>query len=273
MDANDKEVTYLMRILIVGNTDVGKTSLLVRFNEDKFVRNQRTTIGVDYKAREMFIGTVKCKLQIWDTAGQERFRSMTSAFYNKASGVILVFDVCQKESFDALPAWLEDIKRDAPEGCNIVLCANKVDMEADAWQVSRSQFADYARRENLEILETSGKSGENVTELFVSISAEILRTGMYAMLMRVCCQCPSVHLRGAHRVLIILSSLLRVPPSDIMLIDTNAHSHIPTGKHKLAQVRPEHEGGGGGGTLADSNSSIINNLKTKAKAKESSSCC
>jgi len=95
----DSDTIYLMRILIVGNTDVGKTSLLVRFNEDKFVRNQRTTIGVDYKAREIFIGQIKCKLQIWDTAGQERFRSMTSAFYNKASGVILTFDVGQKESF------------------------------------------------------------------------------------------------------------------------------------------------------------------------------
>ena len=97
-------VTYLMRILIVGNTDVGKTILLVRFNEDKFVTNQRTTIGVDYKAREVEICGERVKMQIWDTAGQERFRSMTSAFYNKAQGVVLCFDVGQRNSFLSPPA-------------------------------------------------------------------------------------------------------------------------------------------------------------------------
>ena len=78
---------------------------------DKFILNQRTTVGVDYKARVINIGGEDVKLQIWETAGQERFRSMTAAFYNKAQGVIITFDVTQKESFQALPMWIEDVKK------------------------------------------------------------------------------------------------------------------------------------------------------------------
>ena len=78
---------------------------------DKFILNQRTTVGVDYKARVINIGGEDVKLQIWDTAGQERFRSMTAAFYNKAQGVIIAFDVTQKESFQALPMWIDDVKK------------------------------------------------------------------------------------------------------------------------------------------------------------------
>ncbi len=209
---------YLMRILIVGNTDVGKTSLLVRFNDDKFVKNQRTTIGVDYKARELTISNERCKLQIWDTAGQERFRSMTSAFYNKASGVILVFDVCQNESFAALPTWIEDIRRDAPEGCNIILCANKVDQEPELWMVTKQEYEQYAASQSLRIIETSGKSGHNVNELFSSLGEDILRTG----------------------------------------------------KHKLAQLRPETEGV----TLLPENSVLLGSMSPKTKkTKGKAQCC
>ena len=83
--------------------------MLVRFNEDNFVVNQKTTIGVDYKAKEIQIGDEQIKLQIWDTAGQERFRSMTAAFYNRAQGVIITFDVTQRSSFLHLQNWVRDV--------------------------------------------------------------------------------------------------------------------------------------------------------------------
>eukprot|EP00606_Chrysophyceae_sp_TOSAG23-5_P001319 GSChrysophyteH2.ASY1.ANO1.1595.1 assembled CDS len=169
--------TYLMRVLIVGSTDVGKTSLLVRFNEDKFVNNQRTTIGVDYKAKEVDVGNEHVKMQIWDTAGQERFRSMTAAFYNKAQGVILTFDVCQKDSFLALPNWLEDIRRDAPEGCCILLCANKCDHPEGSWATSRIEIESYCNDEKLAFVETSGKTGQNVHSLFTTLGQQVLDRG------------------------------------------------------------------------------------------------
>ncbi len=170
-------VTYLMRILIVGNTDVGKTSLLVRFNEDKFVTNQRTTIGVDYKAREVEICGERVKMQIWDTAGQERFRSMTSAFYNKAQGVVLCFDVGQRNSFLSLPGWIDDIRRDAPEGCHIILCANKIDLAQKDWAVSQKEIQAFAAEQEMRVFETSGKTGANVPGLFVALGEDILAKG------------------------------------------------------------------------------------------------
>lgn len=130
-------MTYIIRLIIVGETGVGKTSLLIRFNEDNFILDQKTTIGVDYKAKEVKIGEDSVKLQvilsnmwsiffigckkIWDTAGQERFRSMTSAFYGKAQGVVVTFDVGQRDSFVALDSWLRDIKQVFPKIKSVLL--------------------------------------------------------------------------------------------------------------------------------------------------------
>lgn len=100
---------YLIRLLIVGETGVGKTSLLVRFHENNFIFAQKATIGVDYKAKEIEIDKEVVKLQIWDTAGQERFRSMTAAFYSRAQGIVITFDVGLRCSFDALSSWIREI--------------------------------------------------------------------------------------------------------------------------------------------------------------------
>eukprot|EP01035_Chromulina_nebulosa_P018893 gene18893-24689_t len=115
---------YLIRILIIGDTSVGKTSLLVRFNENNYIPNQKTTIGVDYKAKEIVIDNENIKLQIWDTAGQERFRSMTAAFYNRAQGIVLTFDVSQRSSFTNLKTWINDIHSVSSSLLPIVLFFN-----------------------------------------------------------------------------------------------------------------------------------------------------
>jgi small GTP-binding protein len=171
-------MVYLMRILIVGDSDVGKTSLLVRFNDHKFIENNKTTIGVDYKARSLAIGGEQVKLQIWDTAGQERFRSMTSAFYNKAHGVILSFDVNQPETFTSLKTWLADIRAYAPDGTIIYLSANKIDKcggDESTWAVSRSEIEKLcADNGNMTYFCTSGKAGTNVTELFTALASQLL---------------------------------------------------------------------------------------------------
>eukprot|EP01036_Dinobryon_divergens_P023355 gene23355-31692_t len=167
---------YLIRLLIVGESCVGKTSLLVSFNGDKFILNQRTTVGVDYKARVINIGGEDVKLQIWDTAGQERFRSMTAAFYNKAQGVIIAFDVTQKESFQALPMWIDDVKKSAPPRTIIFLCANKVDCPSEMWKVEKEEYISFAIFHNLTIFETSALSGYNVAEIFSELGQQILNT-------------------------------------------------------------------------------------------------
>lgn len=173
-------MVYLMRILIVGDTDVGKTSLLVRFNDRKFTENNKTTIGVDYKARVIKIGEESVKLQIWDTAGQERFRSMTAAFYNKAHGVILSFDVNQPDTFTSLKNWCSDIRSYAPEGTLIYLSANKIDKcggleKADEWAVPRREIEKFCEEnESMVYYSTSGKDGTNVNELFTGLATQLL---------------------------------------------------------------------------------------------------
>ena len=164
---------YLVRVIIVGDTGVGKTSLLVRFHENNFSLAQKTTIGVDYKAKEINIEGEIVKLQIWDTAGQERFRSMTAAFYNRAQGVIVAFDVTNPESFLSLGTWINDVKRDAPPGCFIVLCANKTELPVSSWKVSREEFTRFSEDNGLIIFETSASTGQNVNEVRHGVNSAI----------------------------------------------------------------------------------------------------
>lgn len=153
---------------------MGKTSLLVRFNEDNFIANQKTTIGVDYKAKEITIGNDQVKLQIWDTAGQERFRSMTSAFYSKAQGVVITFDVTRRDTFDAVPNWIRDVNMYAPSHCVIILVANKVDISQDLWRVTQEEYQSIADLHNLKIMECSAASGLQVNETFYELGQMIL---------------------------------------------------------------------------------------------------
>ena len=153
---------YLVKLLMVGDCGVGKTSLLLRFNDGSFQTNQRSTIGVDYKAKDIFVDGKTIRLQIWDTAGQERFRSMTSTFYSRAQGIIIVFDVTAGESFSNLTNWLKDVENEAPENCKISLCANKVDAPLSDWKVDRAIFEHFARDHNLSLYESSAATADNV---------------------------------------------------------------------------------------------------------------
>jgi len=172
---------YLVRLLIVGETGVGKTSLLVRFNEDNFISDQKTTIGVDYKAKEVDIDDEVVKLQIWDTAGQERFRSMTSAFYSKAQGVVVTFDVTERDTFLALPSWIRDIRMSAPSYCVIILCANKVDLPLEFWSLGSDEYMNFAQENGYTIFESSASTGVNVKELFVELGREVLKKNRHEL--------------------------------------------------------------------------------------------
>eukprot|EP01031_Cornospumella_fuschlensis_P031960 gene31960-38643_t len=166
---------YLIRLLIVGETGVGKTSLLVRFHENNFIFAQKATIGVDYKAKEIEIDKEVVKLQIWDTAGQERFRSMTAAFYSRAQGIVITFDVGLRCSFEALGSWIREIHEIAPSRCVLILCANKVDLPPELWQVKREEYLTYSEQAGIPIMECSASSGQNVQEMFVELGRHVLQ--------------------------------------------------------------------------------------------------
>ena len=163
---------YLIKLLLIGDSGVGKSCLLLRFSEDSFTPSFITTIGIDFKIRTVEIDGKKIKLQIWDTAGQERFRTITTAYYRGAMGILLVYDVTEEKSFLSIRNWIANVDQFAQEGVNRILIGNKSDM-------SSKRTVDYAAGKALadeygiRFLETSAKNSTNVDEAFVSLARDI----------------------------------------------------------------------------------------------------
>lgn len=124
-----RDYDHLFKLVIIGNSSVGKSSLLLRFSDDQFNENYLTTIGVDFRFRTLTIDGKQIKLQIWDTAGQERFRTITSAYYKGADGIIIVYDVTNSNSFDDIEKfWISEVESYAEKNVELLLIGNKKDL-------------------------------------------------------------------------------------------------------------------------------------------------
>ena len=130
---------------MVGDSAAGKTSLVLRFDQNVFSTKFVTTIGVDYRDKTVTLSNTPLRLQLWDTAGQERFRSLTSNFFGRADGFALAFDLTRRESFDSVRGWMKDINARAPTDVEVVLCGNKADLEEER-QVAREDCVGEAGR-------------------------------------------------------------------------------------------------------------------------------
>ena len=170
--AQSQEYDYLFKLLLIGDSGVGKSCLLLRFADDTYTDSFISTIGVDFKIRTIELEGKVIKLQIWDTAGQERFRTITSSYYRGAHGIIMVYDVTEPESFKNISGWLNEIQRHATEGVNRLLIGNKCDAE-DRKKVSFEEGNSYANQLGVKFLETSAKSSHNVEQAFVTMASEI----------------------------------------------------------------------------------------------------
>jgi len=170
--AANPEYDYLFKLLIIGDSGVGKSCLLLRFADDVFTESYISTIGVDFKIRTLELGGKTLKLQIWDTAGQERFRTITSSYYRGAHGIIVVYDITDMESFQNVTQWLHEIDRYASSGVNKLLVGNKSDLTAKR-QVSYEQAKEFADSMNMEFIETSAKQSSNVDRAFTTIATQI----------------------------------------------------------------------------------------------------
>jgi Ras-related protein Rab-1A len=170
--AANPEYDYLFKLLIIGDSGVGKSCLLLRFADDVFTESYISTIGVDFKIRTLELGGKTLKLQIWDTAGQERFRTITSSYYRGAHGIIVVYDVTDMESFQNVSQWLHEIDRYASAGVNKLLVGNKSDLTAKR-QVTYEQAKEFADSMNMEFIETSAKQSSNVDRAFTTIATQI----------------------------------------------------------------------------------------------------
>merc|ERR1711934_1027626 len=157
MASNKGPYDMLIKLLLIGDSGVGKSCLLCRYSDDVFNSNFITTIGIDFKIRTIELDGAKIKLQIWDTAGQERFRTITQAYYRGAMGILLVYDVADDKSFNNIRTWMRNIEQHANEQVVKILLGNKCDNTEDKRMVTKQQGEDLAKEYGIQFFETSAK--------------------------------------------------------------------------------------------------------------------
>lgn len=163
---------YLFKVLLIGDSGVGKSSLLKRFADCRYEESLTSTIGVDFKVRTVEVDDKKVKLQIWDAAGQERFRAISRSYYRGAHGVGIVFDLTEKKTFESVDeSWLEEIMENDCAAVPHLLIGAKCDLEGRC--VSEMEASSFAELHGMRYIEASAKTAENVTEAFVTITKQI----------------------------------------------------------------------------------------------------
>ena len=165
---------YLFKFIIVGNSGVGKSSSLLQFTDKRFTIEHDITIGVEFGSRILEIDDKIIKIQIWDTAGQEYFRSITRSYYRSSVGVILVYDITKRDTFNHLVSWLEEIKQSAPLNISIILVGNKSDLGYKR-QVTFEEGKKFADDHGVQFLETSAKKGIHIDEAFITLARNIIQ--------------------------------------------------------------------------------------------------
>lgn len=168
----NSEYDYLFKLLLIGDSGVGKSCLLLRFSDDTYTNDYISTIGVDFKIKTVELDGKTVKLQIWDTAGQERFRTITSSYYRGAHGIIIVYDVTDHDSFNDVKMWLQEIDRYATAGVLKLMVGNKSDLQ-DKRMVEYDVAKEFADSLQIPFLETSALDSSNVEEAFLTMAKQI----------------------------------------------------------------------------------------------------
>eukprot|EP00768_Dysnectes_brevis_P003649 gnl/Dysnectes_brevis/2594_a3131_1546.p1 GENE.gnl/Dysnectes_brevis/2594_a3131_1546~~gnl/Dysnectes_brevis/2594_a3131_1546.p1 ORF type:complete len:211 (-),score=79.12 gnl/Dysnectes_brevis/2594_a3131_1546:91-696(-) len=171
---SDTSFDYLFKILLIGDSGVGKSCLLLRFADDLFNQSYISTIGVDFKIRTIDIEGKTVKLQIWDTAGQEKFRTITSTYYRGASGIIVVFDVTDRTTFDNVGVWLREIEKFASADVAKLLVGSKADL-VDKRKVDAAEAQQLAAELGIAYIETSAKTRLRVDDAFLDMARLIIK--------------------------------------------------------------------------------------------------
>lgn len=169
-----RDYDHLFKLVLIGDSGAGKSCLLLRFADDAFTDSYITTIGVDFRFKTIPVEKKTIKLQIWDTAGQERFRTITSAYYRGADGIVMVYDITDRDSFGHVDEWLTEVNRYVNESTCKILIGNKCDMESDR-QVPIEEARKKAEDLGILFIEASAKDATNVEESFKLMSAELIK--------------------------------------------------------------------------------------------------
>ena len=169
--SNDSDLVF--KILLLGDSEVGKSCFLMRYSENVFIENYITTIGLDYKLKTVKLDTGKTiKVQLWDTAGQDKYRTIAKNYYKGSHGILLLYDITKQSSFDNIREWVRDIKEEVSEKAIIFLIGNKIDIEEER-KISKEKGEELAEEFKIPFFEASAKSGKNVDEVFKALYNKI----------------------------------------------------------------------------------------------------
>jgi len=169
---NIQKIDYKFKIMILGESKIGKTCFITRYTNNNFSGAYLTTVGIDFQSKIITLNNKTIKLQLWDTAGQERFRNITKNYYQTSHGFIVAYDISENESFKYVKHWLNDINNNAPKNVKVILIGTKCDLER---KISKEEGEKIALENNIKFFETSAKDNINVKETFESLTLDILK--------------------------------------------------------------------------------------------------
>ena len=165
---------FLFKMILIGDSGVGKSNILLKYLKNEFQQNTKATVGVEFGTKTVEIDNKKIKVQIWDTAGQERYRSITSAYYKGAKGCLLVYDITRKVTFESIDRWISDLKAAGEEKLSIILIGNKCDLE-DQRKVTKEEAEEKAQFHKLAFIETSALNGTNIERAFEELINDVYK--------------------------------------------------------------------------------------------------
>ena len=171
---NPNGYDMIFKIVLIGDTSVGKTNILSKYLSNEFDPDSKATVGVEFGTRDFKIENNTVKVQIWDTAGQERYRSITNAYYKGAKGSLLVYDITNPKTFENVDKWLSDLKTNAEEKISVVLVGNKTDLESER-KISLEQGKEKAELFKLAFIETSALNGNNIEKAFNELISDVYK--------------------------------------------------------------------------------------------------
>ena len=169
-DSDNYEQLY--KIIIIGDSGVGKSNILRRYLHNEFKHDTKSTVGVEFGSKQLKVGGINIKLQIWDTAGEERYRAITSAYYKGSKGCFIVYDITSEVSFENVEKWYEEIMKSAEKGISVILVGNKCDLENER-KISIEMGQNKAKNLNSPFFETSALNNINIMTAFQNISEDI----------------------------------------------------------------------------------------------------
>ncbi|KAG6497995.1 ras-related protein RABA1f-like [Zingiber officinale] len=171
---SDDEYDYLFKVVLIGDSGVGKTNLLSRFARNEFSLESKSTVGVEFATRTVHVDDKLVKAQIWDTAGQERYRAITSAYYRGSAGALVVYDVSRRDTFENVEKWMQELRNHTDSNIIVVLVGNKADLR-HIRAVSVEEAAALAKRQNAFFVETSALESTNVDAAFAEVLTQVYR--------------------------------------------------------------------------------------------------